>query len=291
MPRAKWEYASQYKIPLPPLPEQRAIAHVLGTLDDKIELNRRMNETLEGMARAIFQDWFVDFGPTRAKMEDRAPYLPTEVWALFPDRLVDSELGEVPEGWEVRALGEVATIVGGSTPSTKRPEYWEDGTHCWATPKDLAALATPVLLETERKITDAGLQRVGSGLLPRGTVLLSSRAPIGYLAIAEVPAAINQGFIAILPRERVSNLFMLYWCEASHEMIVNHANGSTFLEVSKGNFRQILLAAPDMAAMAAFDKSTRPLYERVVCNERDSRALAALRDALLPRLVSGEVGA
>ncbi len=142
-------------------------------------------------------------------------------------------------------------------------------------------------METERRITDAGLERIGSGLLPRGTVLLSSRAPIGYLAIAEVPVAINQGFIGILPREGVLNLFMLYRCEASHEKIVNHANGSTFLEISKGIFRQILLAGPDMPAMTAFDKSTRLLYERVVSNERENRALAVLHDALLLRLLSG----
>ena len=95
---------------LPPLPDQRAIAHILGTLDDKIELNRRMNQTLEEMARAIFQDWFVDFGPVRAKLESREPYLPPELWALFPDRLVDSELGEIPEGWEVKALEQLAEL-------------------------------------------------------------------------------------------------------------------------------------------------------------------------------------
>ena len=121
-------------------------------------------------------------------------------------------------------------------------------------------------------------------------MLLSSRAPIGYLAVIEEPVAINQGFIGILPREKVSNLFMLYWCEAFHEEIVNHANGSTFLEISKGNFRQLLAVMPDSAAMTTFDRGVRPLYERIVSNERESRSLAAQRGALLPRLVSGEVG-
>ena len=102
-------------VPLPSLPEQRTIAHILGTLDDKIELNRRMNRTLEDMARAIFQDWFVDFGPVRAKLEERQPYLPPELWALFPDRLVDSELGEIPQGWEVKELGELSDL---------NPESW-----------------------------------------------------------------------------------------------------------------------------------------------------------------------
>ena len=101
------------EIPLPPLPEQRAIAHILGTLDDKIELNRRMNQTLEEMARAIFQDWFVDFGPVRAKLAGREPYLPLDLWSLFPDRLVDSELGEIPEGWEVKPLSDCVDVARG----------------------------------------------------------------------------------------------------------------------------------------------------------------------------------
>ena len=288
-------FADSLEIPLPSLPEQRAIAHLLGTLDDKIELNRRMNETLEEMARALFKSWFVDFDPVRAKMEGRwrpgesLPGLPAHLYDLFPDRLVPSELADIPEGWVVKTLGEVATIVGGTTPSTKEPQYWEGGIHCWATPKDLSALSVPVLLETERRITDAGLGKIGSGLLPGGTVLLSSRAPIGYLAIAEVPVAVNQGFIALLAREWVSNLFLLYWCETAHEEIVNHANGSTFLEISKGNFRQLIVVMPDSSAMAMFDRGVRLLYERIVSNERETRTLAAQRDALLPKLVSGEI--
>ena len=276
-------------LPLPPLPEQRAIAHVLGTLDDKIELNRRMSETLEAMARALFQDWFVDFGPVRAKMEGREPYLPPDLWSLFPERLVESELGFVPEGWEVRRLGDVVEVVGGTTPSTKVLEYWDGGVHHWATPKDLSSLSTPVLLDTERKITDTGLRQIGSGLLPAGTLLLSSRAPIGYLAVAEVPVAVNQGFIAMPPREGTSNLFMLHWCRVFHEEIVNHANGSTFLEISKSNFRQIRLVLPEAQALREFDRHAELFHQRIVHNERESRALAEQRDALLPRLVSGEL--
>ncbi len=282
-------------IPYPDLDvgEQRAVAHVLGTLDDKIELNRRMNETLEAMARALFKSWFVDFDPVRAKMGGRwrpgesLPGLPADLYDLFPDHLVDSELGEIPEGWEVKPLGEVAEVVGGTTPSTKVNEYWEGGRHCWATPKDLSSLSSPVLLDTERKITDAGLQQIGSGLLPTGTLLLSSRAPIGYLAVSEEPVAINQGFIAMPPRKGTSNLFMLRWCRAFHDEIVSHANGSTFLEISKSNFRRIPLVVPTGAAMAEFDRLARMLHKRVVSNDRESRALAAQRDAQLPKLVSG----
>ena len=278
-------------VPLPPVSEQRTIAHILGTLDDKIELNRRMNQTLEEMARTIFQDWFVDFGPVHAKLEGREPYLPPELWDLFPDRLVDSELGEIPEEWEAGTVGDVANIAGGSTPSTKVAEYWDGGCHYWATPKDLSALLVPVLLDTERKITNAGLGRISSGLLPAGTVLLSSRAPIGYLAINEMPMAVNQGFIAITPREHVSNLFLLHWCRESIEDIVSYANGSTFLEISKSNFRQIPLPIPPKTVMDCYQSLTTNLHRKIVENERASRTIAAQRDVLVPRLVSGEVRA
>jgi restriction endonuclease S subunit len=383
------------------LSEQRAIAHILGTLDDKIELNRRMSETLEAMARALFKSWFVDFLPVRAKMaaKERDPSLllpqaepntwyvyaiecndgslyigqtedlrqrwlqhvggkgaswtkqhppvqvpywekqpsreaaverenwlktgygrkwlkheiaartqtgdpvrakcrggvtpplqwPQHILDLFPARLVDSELGEIPEGWEVKPIGDLAEVVGGSTPKTERTEYWVGGTHHWVTPKDLSGLSMPVLLDTERKITDAGLAQISSGLLPKGTVLLSSRAPIGYLAIAEVPVAVNQGFIAMKPRPGTSNLFLLRWASAAHDEIVSHANGSTFLEISKSSFRPIRIVAPSAPVMDTFDRATRPMYLKVVEHERESRTLAALRDALLPKLISGEL--
>ena len=289
------EDVAEAVIRIPPLPEQRAIAHILGTLDDKIELNRRMSETLEGMARALFKAWFVDFEPVRAKLAGRwqrgqsLPGLPAHLYDLFPDRLVDSELGEIPEGWEVKAIKDLAEVVGGSTPRTERAEYWEGGTYHWVTPKDLSGLSLPVLLDTERKITDAGLAQISSGLLPKGTVLLSSRAPIGYLAIAEVPVAINQGFIAIKPRFGVSNLFLLRWAGAFHDEIVSRANGSTFLEISKSNFRQIRIVVPSSSVMDAFDRLSRSMYYKVVENERESRALAGLRDALLPKLIRGEM--
>ena len=271
------------------LDEQRAIAHILGTLDDKIELNRRMSETLEAMARALFKSWFVDFDPVRAKSEGRDPGLPKLLADLFPDSFEDSALGQIPKGWEVKAIGELADVVGGSTPKTDRTEYWEGGTHDWVTPKDLSTLSVPVLLDTERKITDFGLAQISSGLLPVGTVLLSSRAPIGYLAIAEIPVAINQGFIAMRPRKGTSNLFLLRWAKAAHDEIVSHANGSTFLEISKASFRPLRVVAPAGPVMNAFDRLLRPLYQGVVRHVRQSRTLATLRDSLLPKLISGEL--
>lgn len=281
-------------IPIPPLHEQRSISYVLNALDAKIELNQLMNQTLEEMSRALFKSWFVDFDPVRAKMDGRWRYgeslsgLPAEYYNLFPDRLMNMELGKMPERWEVKALGELINIVGGSTPDTKKAEYWQGGVHCWATPKDLSTLLVPVLLDTKRKITNAGLDKISSGLLPPGTLLLSARAPIGYLAISEEPTAVNQGFIAMPPSKTVSNLFMLYWCKVFHNKIINYANGSTFLEINKKSFRLIKAIIPDQKVMTKFDNHIRPFYERMVSNEKESRILAAHRDALLPKLVSGE---
>ena len=311
IPRVVLKDFRRAPVTLPPLPEQRAIAAVLGALDDKIELNRRMNATLEGLARALFRSWFVDFDPVRAKMDRRhnvgaglvpAPEgpaqegnhkglpLPPAIDALFPDEMeVGEDGGERPRGWGITTIGNLARIVGGSTPSTKEPRFWNDGKYYWTTPKDLSSLTVPVLLGSERKITDQGLKQISSGLLPQGTVLLSSRAPIGYLAISEVPTAVNQGFIAMLPNEGVSNVFLMRWAEMAHDDIVARANGSTFLEISKTNFRPIELLVPPDEIMAAFDRVARPLHERIVINERQSRTLAALRDGLLPGLMSGAV--
>lgn len=306
VPGLNRDAAHARKVRIPPLPEQRAIAHILGTLDDKIELNRRMSQTLEEMARAIFKSWFVDFDPVRAKATVRrehpdwtnaqvsraaCPNLKPEIAELFPDRFVDSEFGEIPEGWEVKPIGDLAEVVGGSTPKTERTEYWVGGTHHWVTPKDLSRLSMPVLLYTERKITNAGLAQISSGLLPKGTVLLSSRAPIGYLAIAEIPVAINQGFIAMRPRPGISNLFLLRWARVAHERILSHANGSTFLEISKSSFRLIRIVLPPTHIMNAFDCVSRPIYCKVVENELQSHTLSDIRDELMPKLLSGSIDA
>ncbi|MEJ8455829.1 restriction endonuclease subunit S [Xanthomonas oryzae pv. oryzae] len=261
----------KYPLALPPISEQRVISRILGGLDDKIELNRRMNQTLEAMARALFKSWFVDF--------DGVP----------PDDMQKSELGLIPKGWRISTVGQEVAIVGGSTPSTTEVEHWAGGTHNWVTPKDLSSLCFPVLLATERKITDFGLSKIASGILPVGTLLLSSRAPIGYLAITEVPTAINQGFIAMKCEGVLSNVFMLNWCREKMDFIVANANGSTFLEISKSNFRPLPVIVPSAQALHAFDQYARPLHQRIVESERQSQALIQIRDTLLPKLLSGEL--
>jgi len=298
-PSLNRNFISPIPIRVPKPAEQRAIAEVLSMIDDKIELNRRTNETLEGMAQSIFRDWFVDFGPVRRKQAG-ATY-PVEIMGgLTTDLSKASELAslfpavldenEVPAGWELRAIGDVVEISGGSTPSTAQETLWQPAIHRWATPKDLAGMSDLALFDTGRRISDEGLAGITSGLLPAGTVLLSSRAPIGYLAIAQQPVAINQGFIALKPTKDFGSAYLYEWCKANMEAIVANANGSTFQEISKKNFRPIASALPaDSAIVRAFCDLAAPLVDRIVCAATENRTLAETRDYLLPRLMSGAI--
>lgn len=284
--------ADFYAMPVhvPPLRKQRAIADVLGALDDKIKLNRQTNETIEKMARALFKSWFVDFDPVLANAEGRQQAaVDTEMASLFPDTFEETESGQIPQGWTTSTIGEQVRVVGGSTPRTQEPAYWAGGAVHWATPKDLSSLTSPVLLDTERQITDKGLAQISSGLLPKGTVLLSSRAPVGYLAIAEVPTAINQGFIAMVCEHQLTNQYILRWAEQNLELIKSRANGTTFQEISKTNFRPIPVLVPPLPVMSKFTEIAESLHRQMVCNLQENLTLAALRDVLLPKLLSGEV--
>jgi type I restriction enzyme S subunit len=277
-------------VELPPLAVQVEIAAMCGALDDRITLLRETNATLEAIAQALFKSWFVDFDPVRAKSQGLVPAGMDEATAaLFPDSFEESVLGSMPKGWVVQPVGDAVECVGGATPDTKDPSYWSPEEHAWTTPKDLSGLPAPVLLSTERRLSTKGLAKIGSGLLPVGTLLMSSRAPIGYLAIAQVPVAINQGYIAMLPGSLLPPLYMLFWCQQNMEGIKSRANGSTFMEISKKAFRPIPALVPSSAVIEAFLAIASPLFDRLVANERAAQTLATLRDTLLPRLISGQL--
>lgn len=280
----------QICIEAPHLATQRAISAVLRPIDERIALLRETNATLEAIAQALFKSWFVDFDPVRAKMKGRVPEGMDEATAaLFPDSFEETDLGEVPKGWAVCPIGDLVETVGGATPDTKQDAFWSPEAHHWTSPRDLSGLASPVLLDTERRISPAGLARISSGLLPAGTLLMSSRAPIGYLAISQVPTAINQGYIAMPPGGRLPPLFMLFWCRENMDVIKGRANGSTFMEISKKAFRPILAIVPDAEIIQAFLNVADPLFQRLIEGERQAQALASLRDSLLPRLISGQL--
>lgn len=299
MPNLNEGIISAFSFPVPPIGEQQAIASVLAALDDKVELNRRMNATLERQAQAIFRDWFVDFGPVRRKQAGEADPVAimggliadlttaARLAALFPDAFGDNGL---PKGWHETAIGDLVQAVGGSTPSTGDESLWSPGLHYWATPKDLSGMNDLALFDTARQISDAGLAKITSGLLPVGSVLLSSRAPIGYLAIAQVPVAINQGFIGLLPTAEIGSAYLYCWCKANMDKIIANANGSTFQEISKKNFRPITSAfPPDRELLSAFGGIAELLFARMVSSAQENRTLAETRDYLLPRLMSGTV--
>lgn len=267
-------------ITMPIIEEQRAIADVLSCLDSKVELNREMNKTLEEMAQALFKRWFVDF---EFPNENGEPYKSSG------GKMIKTEQGEIPKGWRLSCLGNIVEVKGGGTPSTTNSSYWENGTISWATPKDLSQLTFPVLLKTNRKITELGLTVISSGLLPSGTLLLSSRAPVGYLAISDIPVAINQGFIAIMCDKEISNLFMLYWCKYNLEKIKGMSNGTTFQEVNKANFRNISIILPPINLIKLFTDKTKLLYAQIVNNEKQTEELTQIRNLLLPRLMSGKI--
>ncbi|MBK7061528.1 MAG: restriction endonuclease subunit S [Rubrivivax sp.] len=280
----------QIKLKLPPVDEQRSIAAALRALDDRIALLRETNATLEAIAQALFKSWFVDFDPVRAKQQGLAPAGMDEATAaLFPGSFEESALGLVPKGWSVQPVGDAVECVGGATPDTKDPSYWSPEEHAWTTPKDLSGLPAPVLLSTERRLSTKGVAKIGSGLLPVGTLLMSSRAPIGYLAIAQVPLAINQGYIAMPPGSLLPPLYMLFWCRQNMEGIKARANGSTFMEISKKAFRPIPALVPSSPAIKAFLAVASPLFARLVSNEQQAQSLATIRDTLLPRLISGQL--
>ena len=308
---------AKLEVPWVDLAIQIRVAAVLRHLDDKIECNRRINQTLEAIAQAIFKSWFVDFDPVKAKIaaieqgqdplraamraisgktDAELDQMPREhhnqlaaTAALFPDAMEESELGEIPKGWEASTIGEMVEIAGGATPDTKNESYWNPPEHFWTSPKDLSGAQSPVLLTTERKISTAGLSRIGSGLLPKGTLLMSSRAPIGYLAITQIPVAINQGYIAMLPGGKLPPLYLLMWCQQNMEEIKGQANGSTFMEISKKAFRPMPVIYPGLTLANSFVDAVSPLFERIVEGVGESSQLSQLRDTLLPKLLSGEL--
>ena len=245
---------------VPNITEQKSIAEILTVFDNKIELLQSQNKTLEEMAQTLFAEWFGKYD-------------------------VDDDL---PEGWRVGKLGDVTKTFGGTTPSTKNPNFW-NGNIAWTSPKDLSNSKGMFLLKTEKKITQEGLKKISSGLLPKRTLLLSSRAPIGYLALTNIELAINQGYIAILPEQYFSNNFMYLWLKENMKLVESASNGSTFMEISKSSFRNIDCIIPDKNILEKSDNIINPIFEKVLTNLIQIQTLTKTRDELLPRIMSGEV--
>ena len=267
---------------------QIKIAALLGALDDKIELNRRVNETLEAMARAIFKDWFVDFGPTRAKIEGRAPYLTPDIWALFPDRLdADGEPGD----WTHATIDDAcAAIYSGGTPATGHANYWNGGIP-WLSSGETRH---PVVTETERSITELGVQDSSTRLARLGSTVIASagqggtRGQASFLAI---DTYINQSVIAATANPNVvSSTFLFFDLSSRYEELRrlsdgNSSRGSLTTKIVGG----LTVTLPSQDLVQAFHEIAEPVLRRMAGNLRENRTLATIRDRLLPKLMSGEI--
>jgi type I restriction enzyme S subunit len=278
----------QATLPVPPLPEQRIIAHFLGTLDDKIELNRRMNETLEEMARTIFKSWFVDFDPVRAKAEGRDPGLPQHIADLFPDRFEDSELGEIPAGWRVRSFAETVDILGGGTPKTSVSEYW-DGDIPWYSVVDAPRDADVFVIDTEKKTTQTGIDNSSTRILPHGTSIISARGTVGRVALVGTPMAMNQSCYGLRDTASESGYYAYFATRDLVATLQQRVHGAVFDTITRDTLRGVSVATPDRELIRAFETEVAPLLQRILVSLRESRTLASIRDTLLPRLISGEL--
>ncbi len=265
--------------------EQKAIASILGALDDKIDCNRRMNETLEAMARAIFKDWFVDFGPTKAKMEGRAPYLVPEIWSLFPDRLDDE--GK-PEGWNHASLSHFFTILGGGTPKTTEQKYW-GGRILWFSVVDAPAGGDVYVIQTEKHITPQGLEGSSAQLVPAGTTIISARGTVGKLAMAAQEMTFNQSCYGLRRVPPVGDVFVYMAAKHMVSKLRQMSHGAVFSTITRQTFEAISLPAPQPQLLETFEDTASPFFDQIKANVLQSLSLAQTRDLLLPKLMSGEI--
>ncbi|MDO8771062.1 MAG: restriction endonuclease subunit S [Burkholderiaceae bacterium] len=270
---------SRLEIPVPSLPEQRAIAHILGTLDDKIELNRRVNETLEAMARALFKSWFVDFDPVRAKAEGQDTGLPKPVADLFPDSFEDSELGEIPKGWEVGSVDDEFDLTMGQSPPGETYNEICEGLPFYQGRADFG-----IRFPTRRVYCTAPTR-----LASTGDTLISVRAPVGDINMATERCTIGRG-VAAARHKTGSRSYSYQFMHSIEEVFARfEGEGTVFGSIGKKDFHAIPCVMPPRDLVLAFERCLSPIDDRIEVNERESRTLAAQRDTLLPKLISGEL--
>lgn len=286
-----------FRFLMPTEAERTAIVRTLSALDDKIELNRRMNETLEAMARAVFRDWFVDFGPTRRKaagVTDPTAILggllpdPTQAQplaALFPDSFADNGL---PEGWEERPFVGFLDIIGGGTPKTKVPEYW-GGEVPWFSVVDTPPKGGVFVWNTEKTITERGVAESSVRMIDAGNTIISARGTVGNIAMAARPMTFNQSCYALRAVEPVGDIFVYLATERMVERLKTMAHGSVFSTITRATFESLNFAWAGEDVFAAFEGLIEQMFELIKANGQENQTLAATRDLLLPKLMSGDL--
>lgn len=248
---------SKMEVIVPDVNTQKQIAKVLSSLDDKIELNTQINHNLEEQIRVLFEDFFIN--------------------------------SQHCANWKQGTIADLGNVVGGSTPSKAKPEYYTSNGIAWITPKDLSGNKSKFISKGESDITPAGLRNSSAVIMPRGTVLFSSRAPIGYIAIAKNEITTNQGFKSVVPHLHIGTAFVYCFLKHNLPKIESMASGSTFKEVSGSVMKAIPAVIPAKEALMNFSTITQPLFDQQELLESENQRLTRLRDALLPKLMSGEI--
>lgn len=259
---------TKFNIPKLSLVTQQKIASILSAYDRLIENNTRRIRLLEQMAENLYKEWFVRF--------------------RFPEHENVEMVNGLPKGWEVKRISNVCETIGGGTPSTTNSAYW-GGDIKWVTPSDITSKKSLALLKIAGRITEEGLKKSSAKLLPPYTILMTSRASIGFFGICPDNVCTNQGFISIIPNKDNVRMYLLYTFKARKEEIISNANGSTFLEISKGRFRKMKLLVPTEDILNMFEKRTMLNFREVLHLEMQNQLLTRQRDLLLPRLMSGKL--
>ena len=254
--RVQTDVVQGITVMVPTLEEQEAIAGILKLLDDKIAVNRKINHNLEQQVQSYFQELFVD---------------------------------NVAPEWITGTISDFGAVVGGGTPSKAKPEYYTKSGIAWITPKDLSINKSKFISHGENDITDLGLKNSSATIMPKGTVLFSSRAPIGYIAIAAGEVTTNQGFKSIVPKLEIGTAFVYFFLKRNLSIIEGMASGSTFKEVSGSTMKNIPAVIPDNETLAKFNDFCAPIFAQQQVLEEQNQSLVILRDNLLPKLMSGEV--
>ena len=257
-------------ITLPPREVQDKIVEILKSIDEKIDLNKRINDNLEQHAQALYKSWFVDFEP------------------FCEGEFIESSLGSIPAGWKVGQLSDICEIVGGGTPSKSHPEYYCKRGIAWITPKDLSVSKSKFSSRGSEDITSDGYKNSSAKLMPRGTVLFSSRAPIGYISIATNEICTNQGFKSAVPGIAGTG-YLYYFLQANTDKIESKASGSTFKEASGSLMKAIEVIIPADGILKQFEAELAPILIKQENIVSEIQTLTTLRDTLLPKLMSGEL--
>ncbi|MBU1209491.1 MAG: restriction endonuclease subunit S [Proteobacteria bacterium] len=260
-------------VEIPELIVQKKITAILSAYDDLIENNLRRIKISEEMAQTLYREWFVKFRfPGHQKV-----------------KMVNSPLGKIPEGWEIRQIDEVIETLGGGTPSTKEPSYWEGGNINWYSPSDLTASGSMFITGSSKKITQLGLDKSSAKLFPAYSLMMTSRATIGVISINTEKACTNQGFITCIPNDRLSVFHLYFWIKENREKIISVASGATFKEISRGEFREFPIVVPPLLIENTFVETVEPIRRLIENLIKKNHNLVVTRDLLLPKLISGEL--